>query len=177
MSDRRLDQLRRQLAAANTVAAFKALHDDAAALAKEAATARDFSFLDDCTAVRLACMRNGGVLMLGGAERVPGIDADAAEQWCKRARLDESEFTAVVSKVQTMQRRRAGESPPRKAQGRGAEPQAKTLLSPWRVDELGNRTRYVVGVCARLFKERTRSGGDPDKVEAELLAEVLRRAA
>ena len=94
MSD--LDKLHRQLERANTVAGFKALHDDAAALAKEAATARDFSLLDDCTAVRLACTRSGGILMLGGAERVPGVDDQV---WERRAAMAEAQFAGAVARA------------------------------------------------------------------------------
>lgn len=176
MSD--IERLRVMLVGAETVAAVKLIYDHACGLAKEAATARNFALLDELTAVRLNCSRKGGALLLAGAERAPGIDANAAEQWCKRARLDEGEFAAVVSKALTMQRRRAGElSPQRAAQGRGTEPQARTLLSPWRADESGNLTRYVVGVDLKHYRQMIAAGGDPKKVEAELLAEALGQAA
>ncbi len=171
MSD--LDKLRRRLAVATNVAQMKALHDDVCALSKTVASAKDFELLDECTAVRLACTRKGGALLLAGADRVPGVDA---EQWCKRAEMDERDFALVVRRAQAMQRRRAGESPPPQTRGEDSA-QSRTLVSPWHRDRHGNLTRFVVGVCARRYKERIRAGGDPDKVEAELIAEVLERAA
>ncbi len=118
-------------------------------------------------------------MLLAGAERVRGIDAAAAEQWCKRALVAESNFAAAVRRAQSMLRRRAGEPPPPRAarpRDQGV-PQARTVVSDWCVDEFGNPTRFVVGVCARQFKQMTAAGERPDKVQAELLADALERAA
>ena len=171
MSD--IQHIRLVLTGAKTLAAIKRVHDLAGALLKEAAAANDFALLDECTAVRLACTRNGGALLLAGAERVAGVDA---ELWCKRAKMDETGFASIVRRAKTMQRRRAGE-PPKAARCSGDEtfPQAKTLLSSWQL-EGGYPTRYVVGVDMKRYRTMTGGGGDVEKIEAKLIAEVLERA-
>ena len=174
MSD--IERLRRALKCAATIAATKRVLDQTCALLKAVASTRDFALLDGLTEMRFNCTRRMGELLLAGAERVPGVDADIAEQCCKRARLADSEFAALVSKAQFMQRRRAGEPPsPRAAQRSGAEPQARTLRSPWRLED-GFPTRYIVGVDLKRYREMIAAGGDIKKIEVELLAEVLRAA-
>lgn len=170
MSD--LDKLRRRLERANTVAGFKALHDDAAALAKEAATARDFSLLDDCTAVRLACTRSGGILMLGGAERVPGVDDQV---WERRAAMAEAQFAGAVARAVSSARNRAGAPPssPHAARKPDDGSQSKTLISDWHHDHLGFPTRFIVGVSPARFNREVAAGADPEKVAAMLIAEAL----
>jgi len=106
-------------------------------------------------------------------------DSPASPSWCKRAETDEAAFAAVVSKAQTMQRRNAGEaSSPQDERCRGHEtlPQAKTLVSSWRLDEFGNAVRYVVGVDLRRYRQMIGSGRDPKKIEAELVAELVAEA-
>ena len=110
--------------------------DQTCALLKAVASTRDFALLDGLTEMRFNCTRRMGELLLAGAERVPGVDADIAEQCCKRARLADSEFAALVSKAQFMQRRRAGEPPsPRAAQRSGAQLRRKRCeaLGAWKM--------------------------------------------
>lgn len=171
MSD--IERLRVMLGKADSVAAVKRIYDQACGLAKEAATARNFALLDEFTAERLKCSRKGGALLLAGADRVPGVDV---ELWSKRAEMDDATFAAVVRKAQAMQRRNAGEAPPSQdARCRDHEtlPQAKTLLSSWRIDEFGNAMRYVVGVDLKCYRQLIAAGRDPQKVEAALLREAL----
>ncbi len=174
MSDDRsqLDQLRRQLASANTVAAFKAVYDTAELLVKRAAKAKDFPLLDDATAVLLFASRKAGALLLNGADHVVGIDADL---WIHRAEMDDDTFAIVLRRAQTVRRRHAGEPVPRHRVRNGVEesPQARTLLSPWRVDEFGNAVRYVVGVDLMRYRQMTAAGRDPKKIEARLIREAL----
>lgn len=175
MSDKRLVGLRQQLATADTLGAMKVAHDRACVLAKEAAAAQDFVFLDECTALRLDCTRKGGALLLAGAERVAGIDV---EVWERRGAMDGAAFAAVVRRAQAMRRRHAGEtsSPPRAERCRevAESPQARTVITEWCRDQSGNLTRFVAGVCARKFKQLVAAGGEPKKIEAQLIAAMLR---
>lgn len=164
-----LDHLRRRLASAKTVGAFRAVFAETSAPAKKAATAQDFVLLDEIMAIRLTATRSGGLLLLAGADHELGVE-DAA-LWQKRGAMDAAKYNALVKKVQTLARRRAGELPAeRAAQRPGAEPQAKTLISPWCVDEFGNAVRFVVGVDLRGYRQLIAAGRD---AEAELLAEAL----
>ena len=144
MSD--IERLRRSLKCAARVAAIKRVHDQACELAKKAAEANDLALLDECTSLRFAASRTAGTMLLAGAERVPGVDSPPSSCGATRAQMNEIDFAARVRKAQTMQRRLAGEPPsPRILQRSGAEPQARTLRSPWRL-EGGFPTRYIVGV-------------------------------
>jgi hypothetical protein len=168
-----VERLRRALAEAKTIAEVKRVHDLAAAMAKEAAAAKDFVLLDAATAVRFAATHKGGAMLLAGAERVAGIEA---ETWRKRAEMDDRDFALRVRKAQTMARRNTGEpQAPRKATSGGRTeplPQAKTLFSPWRVEE-GFPTRFIVGVDMMRWREMIAAGGDVKKIEAKLIAEVV----
>ncbi len=168
MSDDRsqLDQLRRQLASANTVAAFKAVYDTAELLVKRAAKAKDFPLLDDATAVLLFASRKAGALLLNGADHVVGIDADL---WIHRAEMDDDTFAIVLRRAQTVRRRHAGEPAPSQRPRAEESSQAHTLVGPWRIDKQGCMTRIIAGVDAQTFKMKLAAGGDPKKIESELL--------
>lgn len=147
----------------------KRAHDRARQLEDEAAAARDFAALDDLEAVRLECTRRGGALLLGGAERLPGIDD---ELWVKRAQMDETVFARAVQKAQSMKRYKAG-APVARRTSSAAEPQARTLLSEWMKDGFSNPTRYLVGVCKQRFDREVTAGRDPQEVAAALIREAV----
>ena len=114
-------------------------------------------------------------MLLAGAASMRGIDA---KRWRRRAQMNDASFAHALRRAQAWWRSRAHPAAPRAVRlpDCGAT-HARTIITDWHVDTLGNPTRFVVGVCARRFKERTGAGQRPDKVEAELLAEVLERAA
>lgn len=178
MSDIQSDiqKVRRALADAETVAAVKRVHDRACDFADEAAAAQNLTLLDEAIAVAHSCERKGGAMLLDGAASVRGIDA---KRWRRRARMNDESFSHALRRAQSWWRSRAQPAAPKAARPPDhGPPQGRTVVSDWRVDALGNPTRFVVGVCARRFKELTAAGRRaPDKVEAELLAEVLERAA
>ena len=52
------------------------------------------------------------------------------------------------------------------------------IISDWHIDELGNPTRFVVGVCARRFKELIAAGQRRrTKSRPSFSAELLEHAA
>ena len=103
-----------------------------------------FWLLDGLAEMRVNCTGRTGGLLLAGAERVPWRRCRHRRAVVRAGGVDEVEFAALVRKAQAMQRRLAGEPrSPRVLQRSGAEPQAKTLLSPWRL-EGGFPTRYIV---------------------------------
>jgi hypothetical protein len=168
-----IKRLHRALAVAETVAAVARVHAAATALAEEGAAAQDHPLLDEAIAVAHSCERKGGAMLLDGAASVRGIDA---KRWRLRARMDDEGFAHALRRSQSWWRSRAQPAAPRAVRDHGA-PQACTVVSDWRVDEFGNPTRFVVGVCAKRFKECTDAGGLALELKADLLAEVLERAA
>jgi len=167
--------LRQALADAADIAAVKRAHDEACTTADDAVIAKDFALLDEATEIMHRCARKGGAMLRDGAGSVRGIDA---KRWRRRARMDDASFSHALRRAQAWRRSRARPSAPEAVRPRDQSfPQSRTVVSAWCVDEFGNPTRFVVGVCARRFKELTAAGGRSDKVEAELLAEVLERAA
>jgi hypothetical protein len=160
---------------AATVAAVKDVHDRACGLAEEAAAAQNFALLDEAIAIAHACERKGGAMLRDGAANVRGIDT---KRWRRRARMDDEHFWGALRRAQNWWRARA--RPPAVKAERHRDPgfpQARMIVTNWRADEFGNRTRYVAGVCARRYKELAAAGRSRDELAAELLAEVLERAA
>ena len=166
-----LEKLQVALDEATTLAAVKHVFRSAGALADEAAAARDFAYLDRLTTLRLAATRRGGLLLLAGAVRVPGVDE---EIWCRRANMDDAAFAACLIRTQTLARRKAGgPAPEGDARCREESPATKTLVSGWSTDEFGNRVRFVVGVSPRRFDREVAAGRDPKEVAAALIAEAI----
>lgn len=127
--------------------------------------------LPEIIAIVHGCERKGGAMLLDGAACVRGVDG---KRWRRRAQMNDASFAHALRRAQAWWRSRANPAAPRAVRlpDCGAT-HARTIISDWRVDELGNPTRFVAGVCARRFKELTAAGQRRDKVEAELLAEVL----
>ena len=165
-------RLRLMLAAAETVAAVKDICDRAGVLADEAASARNIPLLDEATELVHRCERKGGQMLLDGATGMRGI---ARKRWRRRARMDDENFLQALGRAQAWWRSRARPPAPEAVRTRDQQglPASRTIVSGWFLDELGNRTRYVAGICARRYKLMKAAGGDPKKIEAELLAEVL----
>jgi hypothetical protein len=159
----------------NSVAEIKALVDAAIALAREAAAAEDYSLLNDAIAAAHAGERKGGQLLLSQAAPERGVDG---KRWRRRARLNDERFALALRRAQRWWRSRVGSSAPKAVPTREhVAPQARTVVSDWRVDELGHPTRFVVGICLARYRQMTAAGSDTKKIEAELIAEALERAA
>jgi len=173
MSD--IARLRCKLADAVTVEAVKGVFDRACDFADEAAAACNLALLDEAIGVLHACERAGGAMLLDGAASVRGIDT---RRWRRRARMDDERFALALQRAQHWWRSRACPTAPKAVATREhAAPQARTLISDWRADELGHPTRFVVGICLARYREMTAAGSDTKKIEAELIAEALERAA
>lgn len=174
MSDDRLDRLRRMLAAAEGVPAVRLVHGQACSVMEQAAAARDFGLLDEAVAVVHAWERKGGQMLMNSGARLPGVNG---KRWRSRGQMTDQQFERALRKTQRWRRSRASEPD---TVGRPSSPEtghARTLVSGWYRDELGFPTRHVVGVCPERFERMAGSGRDPDKVAAQLLAEVLERPA
>jgi hypothetical protein len=164
-----LDQLRGQLARAESASEVKHVLDAASALCAAAGAAQDFAQLDAAVTLRLACTRRGGQLLLAGQERVPAIDA---ELWLKRARMDEASFAGAVRRARGAARARFGAlASPRAA--RGSDGQSTTLISAWGIDSLGIKTRFVCGVSPARHRAAVAAVPDRAAAEAALIREAV----
>jgi hypothetical protein len=173
----RLDQVRRRLAGAKTLAEVKSVHGAAHALvaqimAEDGGKAR-FPLLDAAVELRCQCTRAGGQMLLTDAQHVPGVDV---ESWRRRGAMDAATFARAVRKAQIAARQRAGELPAAIKRPQPDAPQARTLISPWHTDRSGVLARYVVGVSPARYRSELAAGRNREAVEAALIREAVERA-